>query len=412
MKKIVNFIIYMFAMMATYSCQMLEGEDVDGKEYGNLQLTVEKKLPGATRANGDVNTSDFEVAITNNSGFKADYVVSNLPNAINLTVGNYNVVAHTPGEIQKKMSVPYFYGEEEMSIEAGLITQTTVKCKQQNSKMQVNFGSDFRETYSSWVVTIDDGNNSVLVFDEKEDTPNTVYWLFDEGVKSLTLNLTATPRGGGNVVKGRMTIDKASAAERYDDDKEEFGGGDAIVINIGLVDPKPEPTAGKGNIKITVDATFENHDESVEIPVDWQDGDEVKTGAPTIVFTAEEVSATAAGGPELNATIEAASGLKSVKVKAVSTGGFAVAMEDLEESGLRLKTGHELIGDEMLPSVFEGLGVEATMPNEGDKIYVFNIANFYQFLAIYGASETTFHITVTDMEGNVATGSVLVKITE
>lgn len=412
MRKTVYFIIYMFAMMAMPSCQMLEGESVDSKEYGNLQLSVEKKLPAATRAKGDVNSSDFEVTITNNSGFKADYVVSDLPNTINLTVGNYSVVAHTPGEIQKKMSVPYFYGEEQMSIEAGLITQTTVKCKQQNSKMQVNFGSDFRETYSSWIVTIDDGNNSVLVFDEKEDTPNTVYWLFDEGVKTLTLNLTATPRDGGNVVKGRMTISKASAAERYDDDKEEYGGGDAIVINIGLADPKPELTTGKGNIKITVDATFENHDESVEIPVGWDEGDEDDKNAPTIVFSSEEVSATAAGGPELNATIKSSLGLASVKVMAVSTGDFAVAMDDLEESGLHLKTGHELIGDEMLPSIFEGLGVEATMPNEGDKNYVFNVANFYKFLAVYGASETTFHIIVTDMEGNKTTGSVLVKITE
>lgn len=403
----------MFAMVAIHSCQMLEGEGMDGQESGNLQLVVEKKLPGTTRAAGDVNTSDFEVKITNGSGYKAEYVVANLPSAISLTVGEYNVEAHTPGDMQKKMAAPYFKGEEQMSIAAGVTTQTVVNCKQQNSKIQINYGSDFLSTYSEWTITVDDGSNSVLVFDNTEETVNPVYWQFDEGVKALQLNLIAVPNDGGNSIRGRMTITKANASERYDDDNEDYTGGDAIVINIGTVEPTPEePTTGKGNIKVTVNATFENNDETVLIPVDWEDGGEETTDAPSIVFSSEEVTASATEGPELNATIEASAGLKSIKVKATSTGGFEAAMEDLEESGLRLKTGHELIGDEMLPGIFEGLGVEATMPNEGDKKYVFNIANFYQFLAIYGAGDTTFSIDVTDMERNTTSGSVLVKITE
>lgn len=419
MTKIRNIFTFALAAISISSCQMLEGEDKDDLLYGDLQLKIEKKEPGITRAAGDVNTDDFQVSITNASNYNAEYVVKNIPETITLPVGEYSVSACSPIEFQKKMSEPYFSGTANLTIKDGVTTQTVVNCKQLNSKISVNYGEAFCATYSEWVITIDDGSNTVLLFDNTENNPNTIYWQFGDNVKTLRVNITATPADGSNKVKGSMTITKADATERYDDDNENYSGGDAITLNFGLGDADETITnTGNGNISISVNAKFENFSEMVSIPVVWEDDntdtDDSESGGQTvqdihIVFSANNVSysISAQDAPSsLNAEIETPKGMASTKVKIETTcQAFKAALEDLVDSELNLLNGHELVGDEVLPFVFSSLGLgDIPMPAAGSTSYTFPIATFFPFIEMYMEGYTTadfnFLITVTDQNGN------------
>lgn len=418
-----KYIIFLVcSLMGLSACQMLEGEGEVVTDAGNLDLSVQVNKPMAVRAVGDVDVNDFEVEIASTAvdGYKASCLVKDLPASLSLPVGDFQVTAHTPGESAKRMSEAYYLGERTLSIKNGVTTQAELVCRQVNSKIQVLYGEGFLSAYSQWTITIDDGGTMALVFDQTDQNPQAVYWIFESQVSELTVNFAGVEAATGAPVKGRSKIRKADANEKYDNDNEFFCGGDAIVLNfVQDMGDIPVTTGSLNGLTITANCTFADEIEEETIPVVWEDdedGDDDENedngGKPTISFTAAAVDATAADGPELNADIQASKGIRSILVKAQSTGGFQAAMIDLQESGLNLLEGHELVGDEVLPAVFEGLGVEASMPSEGDTSYLFNIANFYQFLAIYGAGATTFSIVVEDMEGNKAEGSVIVNIME
>lgn len=422
--KILRLIAFALTLTGFASCQMLEGEDNDSQSYGSLQLSVEKKLPSATRAKS-IDTQDFKVTISNNGGYSANYVVKDMPEAIRLTPGDYSVKASSAETFAKKMATPYFLGTADMTIKEGLTTQTTVDCTQQNSRIKLNYGKTFTETFDSWTITIDDGSSSVLLFDEKEETMNPVYWQFGEDVKTLSVNLTAYPADGGNKVTGSLTITKADAEERYDDDNEDYAGGDAITLNFNMgAEDEPESTVGEAGISVSVNAKFSNQDEEVKIPVVWDDdnkGDNDDSEGISIDFSQNDVtySIAAQNAPTpLDAVISANDGIKSVKVKIETTcASFNAAVADLTESDIYLTTGHELVGDVMLPFVFSSLGLgDVSMPAEGDKTYTFPIATFYPFIEMYmtedDSADFNFHITVKDSNDNVKESTLKLTITK
>lgn len=408
---------------------MLEGEQglSNNSDCGKLQLTIQTPAKLESRAAGQIDTDNFEVTITGTGNFTRNFTASQLSTGVDLPVGEYNVQANTPGSLEKIMDHAYFLGSNTVTVKKDLTTQAEILCKQQNVMLKLNYGAEFINAYRSWNITIDDGAESVIVFDEQEENPAARYWLLGEGTTVLTVNLTAQPNDeNANVVKGRMTLRKADAEIVYDDDDEAYKGGDSVVINVTLNngDAPEEEHFGALGITISSNLTFANTNETVKIPVVWEsdpiedpeetpeEGGDETHDLPAIVFTASSVEVVDGNGPELNATITADAGLKSIKVKAVSSGGFQDTLEDLESEGLSLLSGHELVGDQLLPGLFETLGADAAMPSEGDKTYVFNITNFYNLIGMYGPSTTTFSIVVTDMDGNEVNGSVQVIIVE
>ena len=160
MKKILFLVL---AVLGLASCQMLETEQEIQEAVGQLQLSV--KIPESLPSrSGNVNTDDFEVIITGPDNFEASYTVGNLPETLTLPVGQYVVQACTPGEFGKSMDYAYYLGRETMDIQAGITTQTEVICKQQNIKFQINYEESFIALFKNWIITVDDGDDSVLTF--------------------------------------------------------------------------------------------------------------------------------------------------------------------------------------------------------------------------------------------------------
>jgi hypothetical protein len=237
----------------------------NNNDKGTLEIGVTVKQPISQSRAEDVSTEDFPVTVKDADGavVKQYAHLKDVPESILLPVGDYVVSANSDLTLEKNMSEPYYGGEQSMTIQKGLTTQTNVTCKMKNSRMAVEYGDDFLAGFSSWTIVIDDGTDQIHTYRSTDTDDSVVYWLFEDGVTTITVNISATTVDGNTVSESRSFC-KADANEKYDDVDENFTGGDALVITMGAT------SASTGNITgvtITASITFENHEENYEIPV-------------------------------------------------------------------------------------------------------------------------------------------------
>jgi hypothetical protein len=237
----------------------------NNNDKGTLEIGVTVKQPISQSRAEDVSTEDFPVTVKDADGavVKQYAHLKDVPESILLPVGDYVVSANSDLTLEKNMSEPYYGGEQSMTIQKGLTTQTNVTCKMKNSRMAVEYGDDFLAGFSSWTIVIDDGTDQIHTYRSTDTDDSVVYWLFEDGVTTITVNVSATTVDGNTVSESRSFC-KADANEKYDDVDENFTGGDALVITMGAT------SASTGNITgvyIKASITFENHEENYEIPV-------------------------------------------------------------------------------------------------------------------------------------------------
>lgn len=397
------------------SCEMkkeLTSDLEESFEMGALELDVTVKQPVSnSRAESDVPTNKFPVVIQGTSegieDVKKEYnTVDGVPETIQVPVGNYNVSSHTPGELQKKMDAPYYAGNTDITVTKDIETVANVVCKMANSRIQVNYGDEFKTSFKSWTITVDDGSETALTFTNEDENPAPVYWLFDENVKSIIVNITAT-KMNGNTVKDRRVFTKSDASENYEDVGDAFTGGDAIEINMGITE---STTGNVTGITISANITFENHEDTVDIPVD--------EGNVTLNLPADVTYSIGAGDAPASADAYIASeaGLDKIVVTIVAgNDAFQAILVDLAMDGqsfLSENGGVDLIDNSDFGNLVSTVGSEA--PTDGCKEYTFPIGTFFTFLDMTGATDPgkshEFHITVTDKNGEEATGVFKVTI--
>ena len=382
-----------------------------------------------SRAESNVPTNDFPVVIQGTSegieDVKKEYnTVDGVPETIQVPVGNYNVSSHTPGELQKKMDAPYYAGNTDITVTKDIETVANVVCKMANSRIQVNYGDEFKTSFKSWTITVDDGSETALTFTNEDENPAPIYWLFDENVKSITVNITAITNDG-NTVRDRRVFTKSDASENYEDVGDSFTGGDAIEINMGITE---SATGNVTGITIEANITFENHEDTVDIPtVDEDDSDESTEPTPTpdegnvtLNLPADVTYSISAGDAPASADAYIASeaGLDKIVVTIVAgNDAFQAILVDLAMDGqsfLSENGGVDLIDNADFGNLVSTVGSEA--PTDGCKEYTFPIGTFFTFLDMTGATDPgkshEFHITVTDKNGNEATGVFKVTINE
>lgn len=421
-------------MACTFSSCEMKKELTSGLEesfeMGALELDVTVKQPVSnSRAESNVPTNNFPVVIQGTSegveDVKKEYnTVDEVPEKIQVPVGNYNVSSHTPGELQKKMDAPYYAGNTDITVTKDIETVANVVCKMANSRIQVNYGDEFKTSFKSWTITVDDGSETALTFTNEDENPAPVYWLFDENVKSITVNITATTTSG-NTVKDRRVFTKSDASENYEDVGDAFTGGDAIEINMGVTE---STTGNVTGITINANITFENHEDTVDIPtIDEDEGCEDNPVIPNNELSVTCVDengidlfetgvqfASKSVYPATNIKILAKNGLKSLKV---TINGGNIGFQDIVDSMNFVD--FELVGEtgKALESFLSGLGVLIPMPEEGCTDYTFPIGQFYSMMDMngttvddYGADYHEFIVTAEDNNGNIV-GPKSLKVT-
>lgn len=394
------------------------------EQTGKMQLAVDIAKPQA-RATSEV--TDFPVIIYNAAGTQvASYnTVADVPANVTLEVGNYNVESHTPGSISKKMAAPYYKGVQDVEILKDITSQVNVLCKMQNSKITVNYSDEFRNVFSTWEITVNDGSETALSF-TNSSTSNSTYWYFGEGgVESLKVNFRGVTTTGASIASSYI-LTKDQASESYDDDRQNFGGGDAITLNFN---PTESTEGNITSITINANVTFTETNETVDIEVvdkpgfnegggtggeDPNPGGDDETGITLnlpgdMSFSASTVPDKSAG----DTYIAAENGLKSITVSLASTSDEMNEQLGLlnEGYGVDFINGAEIVGNQNVVALFASLNQTLDVPAEGATEYTFPIGNFFNLLVIL-PGEHTFNLTVTDMNGNTKSGQLKITITE
>lgn len=377
------------------SCEMKEeiwSKDKDIRAQGVAELSVAVKLPySMTRTENEVSTADFPVTIQG-TGEVADIVktfakASELPQEIALPVGTYTVTAHTPGELQKQMSSPYYGGEKEMVITQGITTETKVTCKMKNSRIQVNYGDDFKQNFSEWTMTVEDGSENALVYSNENLDPAAVFWSFGtETVTTIRVNIRAKTTAGNTVSESRA-FKKSDASEQYGEENDFFEGGDAIQIQMGAVASSTGHVTG---ITINTYVTFEDKNEEVLIPV----------SIPVTIKEPADHSYLATGltinessyPTDVQLNVAAEAGLQHLYIKMGSDNSAFTSAVTAYTSG----DGLDLIGaTEATAANYFG-----TLPTSGDKAYSLTLATTLMQLMQQHAGTHTITVKAVDINGN------------
>lgn len=431
------------SILCLVSCEMkneLTGSLVNKDDTGMLELAINVKQPvSQTRTDGEstVSTDNFPVIIQGTSSEVANVTreyaaVTEVPTSIEIPVGQYTITSHTPGELEKQMSSPYYSGNTEITVTKDITSEVNVECRMANSRVQVKYGDDFKAAFSEWTITVDDGNEMCMTFTQNDIDAAPVYWHFAEDATAITVNIRATTTTG-NTVRDKRVFKKSDAAEKYEEEGDVFTGGDAVEIAMGTVESSTGEVTG---ITITTNITFEDSEESVEIPTidpnvpsepekpeepGEDDGEEGETGAITLNLPEDVTYSISAGNAPAKADAYIASEVGLDKIIVTITSGnsaFQEIIKDLvmdEQSFLAENGGVDLIDNtdfgELLAS-----SVEGQAPTDGIKEYIFPIGAFFTFLNVTGATDEgkshEFHITVTNKNGETANGVYKVTITE
>lgn len=422
------------------SCEMkdeLKGSGAGTSEVGYLNLGVavnasqNSVVSRADNANDDgenvdvaVSADDFPVTITGvtDPSYSKEYesyaaLKAENGGKVELPIGEYTVTAHSNAELEPQMATPYYEGTTPIKITAGVESSAEVKCTMKNMKIQLTYTANFLAKFESWDITINDGSDNILNFDETDKNPAAVYWLVAENVTEIKVAITATPMGGGQEVPESRLLSKP--------DGSNWAGSDALTIQMEE-NTSEDPTGIQGS-GITINASVSFDEDSEDVPVTVKpgnDGDDdnkepepptptPEPELPTVTFPQNTYTLPADASKNADAVITstAEGGIQSVKVQIVGgNDGFA----DIT-STMGFADGLELVGNTTLGPVIGAIVQGLEMPQAGDTSYTFPVGGFFEILQQMGATTAedghVFNITVTDANGT-ASESLSVKVTE
>ena len=436
MKPLHTFLLGTAAILSLASCELkneLSGSLVNKEDTGAIELGVSVKQPvSQTRADAsEIDTNTYPVVIQGTSDGVTDVTyeyntLSEMPASIIVPVGQYTISSHTPGTLEKQMATPYYAGSTDITVSKDIASKTDIVCRMANSRIQMKYGEDFKEAFSQWTITINDGSEMALAYTQENLNPTPVYWHFNDNVTAITVNIRAVTTEGNTVTESR-TFRKIDASENYEEVGDAFTGGDALEINMGTV---TSSTGDLEGIDINTNITFEDSSESVEIPtIDPEEptdpsepgeGGEGTEGAVTLNLPADVTYSISAGDAPASADAYIASEAGLDKIIVTITAGndaFQAILVDLKMDGqsfLAENGGVDLIDNADFGNLVAT--VESQAPTDGTKEYTFPIGAFFSFLDMTGATDAgkshEFHITVTDKNGETANGVFKVTINE
>ena len=233
---------------------------------GTMSLNVDKVAPTATRA---VETANFPVAVysLNTNQVVASYQrADEVPTKVKMNTGEYYAEAHSPLQLKRIMDVPYYAGCDTFEILQNINTISNVVCRMVNGCITVRFSDDFKTVFTSWTITIDDGNETAITYTDTKGglNPTPTYIRFEDNVKELNVEFIGVTTKGNRITTANI-LTKRQAAEQYDSDNECFSGGDHIVVNFSPVEAIDGDVAG---LTITANIQFEESEETFTLEVE------------------------------------------------------------------------------------------------------------------------------------------------
>lgn len=422
--KLINIIaLSTAAILGLASCEMkneLTGSLVSKEDTGTLELGVSVKQPVSQTRATEVATSNFPVTIQGTSADVTDVVkeyatVDEVPSSITVPVGEYTITSHTPGDLEKKMTTPYYSGSTNITVSKGITSEADVVCRMANCRIQMNYNTDFKALFKSWTITVDDGTETALSYTESDLDPTPIYWHFGDNITAITVNIKAVTTKG-NTVTERRVFQKKDAAEQYEEVGDAFTGGDALEINMGTVESSTGELTG---ITITANITFENESESVEIPTTNPDeGGDSGTEPPTgdginitepagnsFLTDGVDINNGAFPDKEIKILMSVPDGIQNLYVKVnTDNSGFETA------AGLMgLTTGSGL---DLTSEAATDLSELFSLPQTGDTNYSFTLNSILLSLLNNYPGIHDFVLTVIDQNGEQASATLTVRVTQ
>ena len=404
MKLINTLAIGLLAFAGLTSCEMKDeikgGKDSSEVGYLELGVSVDAKKNQITKA--AENTGTGTVGNT--------YKELQAEGAIELPVGNYKIESHSAEELKDVMDQPYFAGSTNLSILKGVKSDATVLCGMLNTKISLSYESQFLASMQDWTITISDGKHIITYTGTSSNpgTPQPKYVVIAENTSKLIVTVTGTKIDGEKVNESRNITKPTGSNSEY------WGAADDLSIKMNINEAVVVP--GVSGITITVDVTFAETEDTVEIEVTPEEGGgtnpdpetpEEPSSLPMITSDYLEIPITGTvDGETITNTPDAAlvnikadAGLKSLQVKITAGNtGFAGALEPL---GLDSSNSMDAILIEVLKP----------LPQTGDKAYSLDIAKFISMMGAYGVTNSTGHqfdITVVDANGKEAKATLFV----
>ena len=422
--KISKFMLLAIAALGFSSCVSEELQTAETRQ-GSMSLEVDKLAPKTTRA---VETNNFPVSIYTAEGelVQSWDKASEVPYKIKMAVGKYYAEAHTPGNLEKYMDAPYYYGRDDFEILQAVNTNSKIICRMANGSITIKFGkdeaeyNDFKGLFTDWTVTISDSKESALIFNREDHNyePPTTYIKFAENVEVLTMNFSGTTKNGASI-KTSHNLTKASASEKYDNDETCFSGGDAITVTLSAVEGTDGDIVG---ITVNANIQFEESEEDFEMEVEdntdnfeeWEDPETPEETGPISLKLPNHMILTPDTDPALgNTYITAENGIQSILVKVSSTSAEMMSsLADLnDEHGVDFVNGADIVDNQNVVNLFIALNNPLSVPSAGDTEYTFPIGNFFGLLKFLDGQHT-FEMVVTDMQGNKKKGKLVLAVND
>ncbi|WP_296260459.1 DUF4493 domain-containing protein [uncultured Phocaeicola sp.] len=403
------------------SCEMkdeLKGSGAGTSEVGYLNLGVavnasqNSVVSRADNANDDgenvgvaVSADDFPVTITGvtDPSYSKEYesyaaLKAENGGKVELPIGEYTVTAHSNAELEPQMATPYYEGTTPIKITAGVESSAEVKCTMKNMKIQLTYTANFLAKFESWDITIDDGCDNILNFDETDKNPAAVYWMVAENVTEIKVAITAMPMGGGQEVTESRLLSKP--------DGSNWAGSDALTIQMEE-NTSEDPTGIQGS-GITINASVSFDEDSEDVPVTVKPEEPEIGPAPTLsgeylTKTLNFNKSTDGTFPVLTIEMEVPNGIKDVIVTADSDNLMFKSMLASEEFGLT--AGASLITNTTLAGLFPP-------PTSGADSYTFTLNETLGGLLTNFTGNHKFTVKVIDEASLSAEGTLNISITE
>lgn len=346
MKKYKSLIWLLGLIISLSSCEMrdeLLGKGEAGENAGTLELGLSSVYNGVTVSRAsttvdggtttgnfdeeDINVDNYTLVVTNTETQEevAKGKVSELKNesgkvVLPLSEGDYSVTAYNyEGENVTVSERPYFKGEQTFSVKKGVATSVDLPCKLACVEVSLSLTSSFEEAFKDdYAVIIDNGDGASQTFD-KTSIGKKYYFQTPEHQSTLNASIKATSEEG-NFVELKATIQKPADAEGGESDLE---GGDSFNIQL----TEEGSTDSYISIGITVDLTFTEVGETIEIPVgniiyegpetpgEGGDDNEPTTGTLSVTGVPETYNLTTTGTvPTIKVDMASENGIKSLVV--------------------------------------------------------------------------------------------------